>query len=397
MKNYYLPFQVGLGFAALAQQYFNNSGSSTVTVQKKKKKRNMTNGTEWRRSRRTTRLQKASFRKKLYGASQTLIDRYQGLTNFDTNSGYSALCYRKQYVDPSLQPCVLPIHVFDLTTWGNSNAVVGQILGWENTTSSTSNIYRAPKYAQPADGEKPVSPGAAVVNFVTEKGEVTAVNPPSHACLDWVDLRFNLYGARKRDTYFRIQIVRFKDEFADLFQAGASNGSVKELLTELERPLIYNNLQAGQWHEVQSRMQVIRSFYYKVPAKTADDLNTATGNIQEAKIFMKVNKACNYMWDKGNENFKHDTVEQGRDFETEGNLLNDTHRLRPQSRLYLLVSAFCPKLRTPDTAGWFQYSDHEADMGTDVHPVGFAVDIDYEPSYDFLFRRKWTLPSPVYM
>lgn len=386
MKDYYFYGKAGLGLATLASQYFNRSRTVTLTVPKKKKKMSTMVGHEWTRSKRSTRLQRRSMKKKLYGTTQSVIDRFQGLTNFDVNSGYSALCYRKQTVTAGHECCVLPIHIFDVTQWGgNQGTPCSCMLGWEDVSNDDSDLYRVIKYGQHPNGST-----AGTDNFFITKGNVLGV--PAHACLDWLDLRFNLYGARKRDTLFRIQLVRFKDEFADLFQAAVSNGSAKELLTELERPLIYNNLQTGQWHEVQSRMQVIRTYTYKVPAKTADDLNNNCGNIKEVKLFVRMNKACNFDYDRGLDNFTHDDIEDGKQYESD--TAGTNVRLRPQSRVYVIVSAFCPHLRTPDSAAYFQYSDHEA-PNYPAPGTGFAVEVNDEPSYDYLFRRKWTTNSSV--
>lgn len=394
MKNYYPAYKFGFGLAALASQYFNRTRTVTETRRKRKRQPRMSGTTEWTRSKRTTRLQKKSIRKKLYGTTQTIIDRFQGLTNFDTNSGFYALCYRKCASETEFPQVMLPIHLWDVTQWGQQQGMpCGCSLGWAQRSNDDSNILRLQHY-----GQNPGNDQVGTDNFWVTKGQNIYGTVPPHACLDWLDIRLNLYGARVRDTLFRVQLVRFKDEFADLFQAAPDNGSAKELLTELERPLIYNNLQVGQWHEVQSRMQVIRSYTYKVPAKKADDLNTSCGNIKEVKLFVRMNKACNYDYDRGLNNFKHENINQGAEYETDQNGTN--HRCRPQSRVYLMISAFCPHLRTPGDAtnfGYWQFSNHEAGYAAPPPEPGqgFGVDIDHEPTYDMLLRRKFTTMSYV--
>lgn len=331
-------------------------------------------GNELYKWKRTSRIQRPTLKKFLYPTTITRQDRFQGLTNFDTDGGYSRLSYLKADTDDPKR--YLPIAIFDLTSFTNMNQAppVAYHLGWASGTGGADYI-RGPITGQ-TGGSTLSTPTWTTTDgdgFATEMKKVY---------LKWIDIRLNFYGARKRTTQFEAQIVQFKNDYANLHMGPLDNSAAKNLLAYMERPLLFNNLQVAT--APAEKLRVLKKFKWTVGPTTSIDLNTTTGKIQEAKIFLKMNKALNLDYAVGN-NYDHNNVGDGADFQVDNNYLQPN--VRPQSRTYLILKAFCPALTSVPAVPYWERSLVEGALQTP--PGGTALNNADEPSFDFLIRRKY--------
>lgn len=337
---------------------------------------------ELSRSRRRARMYRYSRKKDLYTLSNPTVDRFQGLTSFDTDGGYHRL---SQYQN------MLPIHIFDVTSFNNGNGFPGvaKALGWaqELANGDTTSLNLPGQ-----DYLNSTNLGIDSLNWQHEYGKATDANNgwARRVNLKWLDLRFNLYGARNRDTRFKIQLVSFPEDHASLWTAANSAAQKKALLAALERPLLYNNLNLGD-RNVLKWMKIHKSYTYDVPAMTSVDLNTVTGRIKEARIFIKVNKVMSLMWSLDGIHESHVLPEDGAEWRPQGihQYQYQNHPIGP-SRLFIVVSAFSPVKYSPppeQDGGYYTPAAARTWAGS----PGTPLNNNDEPSYDFIIRRKYQL------
>ncbi|AJD07534.1 putative capsid protein [Sewage-associated circular DNA virus-21] len=336
-------------------------------------------GNELYQWKRTARIQRPTLKKFLYPTTISRQDRFQGLTNFDTNGGYARLSYHTSIGEND--PRWLPMAIFDLTSFNNDGAVppysnVGYKLGWQNSGFGA-DYARSSIRGQVPDGD--ATTNTWTITSGTDNG---IYNNISKVYLKWIDIRLNLYGARKRTTKFEAQLVQFSNDFGNLHMGPLDNPAGKNNISYMERPLLFNNLQIST-HKPE-KMRVLKKWKWTVGPTTSIDLNTTTGKIQEAKIFLKMNKAINLDYSVGN-NAVHVDVGDGADYDVD---TTTRHRdPKPPSRVYLLLKAFCPALTSlPSAALW----DKTLAEGSISNPFGgTALNNADEPSFDFMIRRKY--------
>lgn len=337
-----------------------------------------------RRSKRYIRYQPYSLKKHLYPAALPVEDRFQGLTNFDTNNGYKRISFSGQ---TNSVPW-LPIHIFDLTSFqeGANVPVVGRAMAWTNRTT-TADLAPVDIFGQAADG----GPNANLKTWTVTDTPTSAIAATPRVFLKWVKLSFNLYGARKRTTQFKLHIVRFK-QYTSNFFINSNTREAKELVQYLERPLIFNNLQVGET-ECRKKMHIIKTYSWTVQPQTADSLNTTTGNIVEANVFLRMNKCLNLHWPDEGTHEAHAVptgeANDGIDYETR----TATLKTGPNygSRVYAILTAFSPEYKDLGTAANGNLTPSEAYAATGSG--GIAIDAAVEPSYDFLIRRGYTVEA----
>jgi len=348
------------------------SRSATRTRYKRKRSNSKYAGNELNKSRRKVTMGRLTVKKQLYAARKTKIERCQGLTQFDTNSGYNRISYAKVG-----ELMMLPIHAFDLTSFNQSQdgvpirPTIGKRFGWTNDTS-LADVNRIDLYGTNNAGSQ------ATTYWHPEDGVIEAFEQ-TKIMTEWFDIRLNLYGARKRTTTFTVSLVQCVDDFSNLMASAGSNGELKSLIQYMERPLLFSNLQTGLT-DISKKLKVLKRWNYVVAPTTTIDLNTTTGKIQEVKIFMKHNQVFNLDWKKAATILPHQ-VGDGIDF----NYDMDDAQLHPinKKRVYLVITAFCPELTTIAN-GDFETPTAAAFFGR----AGTPVDASIEPSYDFLIRRK---------
>jgi len=349
--------------------------SETRTKYKKRRTATVYAGNELNKSRRKISMGRKTVKKQLYCASKYLIQRCQGLTQFDTNSGFNRL---SQTYKPGESPLWLPIHVFDLTSYDNiinggyTRATFGNRYGWADSSSSAL-VQRSQLQGSAPDGN-------TAQPFWEDEDGSAVTEPMTKVMSEWFDIRFNLYGARKRTTTFTISMVQCPDDFSNLFSGAAGNGELKQLLQYIERPLLFNNLQTGL-SDVAKKLKVIKRWSYVVAPTTTIDLNTTTGKIQEVKLFVKHNQVYNLDWKNSTAILPHVLAEDGMDFNQDLGGVRQ-HPIN-KKRTFLMVTAFCPE--TTPTAGGFETPAAAALIDGSA---GTPIVANVEPSYDFLIRRK---------
>lgn len=336
------------------------------------------------RSRKYLKYQPYRLNKHLYPATANVEDRFQGLTNFDTNSGYRRNSYWYQ-TGGNYQ--WLPITIMDLTSFqaGATLPPVMRTMGWADRTAN------AVLATNDVVGQSPSGAASSgSVSWQVTDAATSSIGAVPRVFLKWVKLSFNLYGARNRTTTFRLQIVRFKQQNQN-FWINQTTNEARELVQYLERPLIFNNLQKGTT-EVSKKLHIIKSYQWTVDPMTNDSLNTTTGNIKEAHVFLRMNKCLNLHWvDEGtHEEHKVPAGENndGIDYEVR----SAAHKTGPNygSRVYAILTAFSPVIKELPATGTDPFltpSEAYAKSGTG----GTAIDATIEPSFDFLIRRGYCI------
>lgn len=310
---------------------------------------------------------------KLMQAGMTDITfRFQGITNFDTNVGWFALANRSR---ADIVPIAIPMHIYDLTSIPNiaSDVSPGNYFTWSSNSSGAVCDRYTLADQNPDGSTNPSGYWIVEKSSGVRSGTTTTPLHVSKACHEWSDIRMNLYGARKRGTTFYIDIVRFKEDFSNLFSASVSNKEYNDLVRTLQAPLVYSNLQSHNGRNLRN-VQFVKRFKFYVPGGSADDLDTI-GKVKEFRLFLKQGNVYNYEWQSldSEERMPH-AQEDGLDFTSNEGPQNFP---KHSSRLFMLVRAFSPE-RTVIPNGQ-DYSRYAADPLT-------------EPSYDIVLRNKWLLP-----
>lgn len=345
-------------------------GSATTTRFKRKRTAPVSAMQELTKSTKRVRIQKYSMARVVDTSVNHYVSRFQLLSNFDTNVGAEWISNREQ----SGGSIVMPMVIFDLgSQLQPSLALPGppalSIPYWL-TTSPTAplGVFHIP--GQNADGTT-----SGNVTFQQENSDAALPfrTNVTRGVLDWVSLRLNLYGQRKRTTKFVVTIFQITDDEVDPINGDSSNVDRKALFQYLERPFIFSNLQQD-WKGKRTGMKVIKEFTYNVAPMTSIDLNTTTGNIHEANIKVQINKKMDYMYTKANNPtaILGHTQLDGLDY-NDTTSVNSLHQSpMPKQNVFVAVRAFAP-IRTYYEEGGPQAND--------------------SPSFDVIVRRGFTFPT----
>jgi len=292
--------------------------------------------------------------------------RYQGITNFDTNVGFHALCNRQDAAGNVINP----VHIYDLTRFPNtttSTSTAGYSFYWTSLLAGAALTKIALRGQEPS--------GSTIANGEWQFEKVGSGDfraPYANTLLhDWVDIRLNLYGARKRGTTFYVQLVSFNDEYMNPLYSNTGNRQVVDWMRTMERSLIYSNLQSYNIPSVNRGMRVIKTYKVYVPGGSADDLDTI-GKVKELRIFHRIGKVRKMKWESETSDALPHAQEDGIDY-TLASGPSDYPAYKDQ--LFLIVRAFAPERRTVSPAG-----------------PETAADALSEPSYDIILRNKFTTP-----
>lgn len=301
------------------------------------------------------------------GMTKTIY-RFQGLTNFDTNTGYFPI--PNWSYSPGGQVNI-PVHVYDLTCVNNVSAADPAARFTWVSTAANSDLGRAA-----LTGQDPT--GALSTTWHSENSNRAVASFPNSRIMryDWTDVRINFYGPRKRTTRYDVFFVRIKDEFANPMIASLSNAALKDLMAYLERPCIFSNLQTYQTN-VGKKMQIVKKYSYFVNAGQTTDVDITVGKIKEARIFMRHDKVYKLDWrheGQGTDTLPHNQTD-GSDY-----VQDLTHHNNPWhgSRLLMIIRAFAPERRVGIT---------------DYAVGGGGSDANIDPSYDILIRNAVSFPS----
>lgn len=341
-----------------------------------------TNMNEFSRSRKYRKLGRYKLNKQLYPATTAVEDRFQGLTNFDVNAGYARL---SQYDQSGFPEKLLPIMMFDLTSFPSTTAPeVARTLGWTNTTT-TADINLTAVVGQTPTG------AAGTGNFYWQRtsGKGAPLGATPRVFLKWVKLSFNLYGARKRTTTFKLHIVQFPTLNRNMFENPTAK-EAKDILQYLERPLIFNNLQTDSSNTIR-KMKILSTYKWVVQPQQTTDLNTTTGKIKEANVFLRMNKCLNLDWTDDGVHEPHAVPSGENNDGIDYEVRDYAYKTGPNyaSRVYAILTAFSPENRSLPAVNSAYLTPSQA-FAFGGGAVGSAVDSAIEPSVDFLIRRGYT-------
>ncbi|AYP28772.1 MAG: putative capsid protein [Cressdnaviricota sp.] len=291
------------------------------------------------------------------------IERFENISNFDTNVG-SFYIDNQQTTAGAVN---LPMYIIDLGSLTQPvMATASPALyraGWTSLTK-TADLQLTSCAGTTADGT------STSANWQVELSDKATASSFDSAIINWVQLKLNLYGQRKRTTKFQITAFQVTQEEVDPVSGLVSNLDRKALFQYLERPYIFSNLQQDLGRK-KTGIKILKEWTYNVAAMTSIDLNTTTGNIHEACIDFKINKKMNYNQNSAANILDH-AQGDGIDFTVSdatavGGL---TQQPRPKQNVYVAIRAFAP-----------------------VRCVGDATSNSGDsPSMDIIIRRSLSLP-----
>lgn len=293
--------------------------------------------------------------------------RVQGLTEYDTASGFYPIANR---IDAGGQH-ILPMHVWDLTCTPNTQAGgftypnAGHVC-YFGSTAANASAKTNPLNSQDATGA--TVGGSAWQDENSSIGGAGSVVPPGRKSLHhYSHVKMNLYGVRQRATRYVVQLVMVKQEYGDFLEAADTNVEKRKIWDYLMRPFIYNNLNSGD-PQVSSDIKILKTYETWINPISTDEYGgqTATPHIQTLNWFIRHERVRVYDWKRG------DNPDNGQNagFDLEDG--ETTGRVDPKRRVYLLIRALSPSRRV-------------ADVTTAVDPIT-------EPSYDIVIRNKFSNP-----
>lgn len=366
------PPRVGITIGPSTKQKLNTKrplGSRTIT-QNKRRRITMSGASDmtvsrnkWRyRHKRMSRA--AKLRNKLRHQMEPNFLRFQGLTQYDTNTGYYPLVYHYNSVTAR---AALPIHIYNLSALNNTSASVnspngGYELGWAGL-NTTSALSRRALVSQNPNGS------ATSALFYSEH-TISGTSNVSSCWHDWCSVKFNFYGPRKRTTKFTVMFVQFKNELADPYE-NADSPEAQQFIQCLERPLIYSNLQVDAQNRLRKYCKVLKRYTYTVSCGQTTDIDTTVGKVHEANIFFRANRHYDLRYKADTTSHLAHSLNDGIDYENEDPVYNMP---KPSKRIYMIVMAFQP----------------ERSSGTADISDGTTVDPSFQASYDMLIRNKFT-------
>lgn len=336
-------------------------------------------GNELSRSKRTfgryPRMTAKRQRKLLGLTTSQQVMRFQGVTNFDTNVGYFPLANRTN-TDTSVR--FMPVHIYNLTDFalGGIIPMAGLQMYWDNTSGTAQALGRY------LNGQNSTGlPNNNGEYWLTRIGR--APDNPERVMHDWVSVKLNLYGARKRGTTFYIEFVRFKDHNASLWVAGGSNALKMDMLDNLTGNLVYSNLMSRA-PEARKNLQVVKRYKYYVPGGSADDLDTI-GKVKEVRIFIRQGRIYNLNF-RDREGQGH-AQQDGDDYDVSN--IVDTHPV-DRARMYMIIRAFSPEERANSVTGWAT-TGRPGDLNW--ADITTAADPMTEPSYDIILENAYSFDN----
>lgn len=346
------------GAAIVSGSYASGSNTSSSAAGKMAKRRrfgpsnkkrqlvHMDGGNELTRSKRQLTMHKYKLSKLVNMQFNQIKETFRGVTNFDTNVGYFP-CYN--YIADNGTGWY-PMVVFNLTQkcppsdtsfernvalrYGFSATAKNTPLETGALAGQTANGTGSTQFWQPFYSETAIESGQGTNN-------VQAFNKLH---LDYISARFNLYGARNRDTRWTISLVSPIEEEQDFIAINTDkdNSESKLMLQELTRQYIWSNLQQDTVKGSKRYLKVLKEWEYKIPASNTTDI-APVGKIHEANIFMKLNRVIDYAWTNNVLQVQDRAAIDGPDWAVMSTTLTANQKLpKPNLRLYLVVRAFAP-------------------------------------------------------
>lgn len=313
------------------------------------------------------------------------LERFQGITNFDTNTGYFTIANR---LDTTTGVVTQPLHVYNLTIFKNSAAstpTFGTAYGWTSTTGSADPV-RQTLLGQSNDGIGTTS------TLQSEKATLTSGAQAHHVYHDWSHIKLNLYGARSRPTWFKVSFVQVKNELCNFAVASTANERFGELINALTGNMTYSNLQARDTKAL-GYLKVLRSFRYMIEPERSIDLNTNCGKIKECNLFYRHGRVLDLRphEERADLNQLAHAQADGIDYELNASALNTC---ADAAQVFMIIQAWSPSRSEQTTAAWTAQGTNYAPMLPNVwtakaDPNAAGQDV---PSYDMVFRQKYSMP-----
>jgi len=323
---------------------------STTTVKRRRQSAPVRAVTSLSKSNRMVYMQKYKLSRVVHATVNHSVERFQNISNYDTDVG---AIWVANSANPQPSIVVMPMILLDCGSvqqdpLGGIIPPAAYQCQW-SSGDNTASINLAPISGQTSNG--------AGLSFGFEKennNDPLQLQTNSNPCcvLDWISLRCNLYGQRNRTTKFVITVFSVTQDEVDPVTASAGHLDKKALFQYLERPFIYSNLQQDN-KKKRTGIKVIKEFTYNVDPVTTIDLNTTTGNIHEANIYVKVNKKLEYSYVKNDSQMIGHLHEQGANWTVTDGTASIHNAPKPKQNVYVAIRAFAPKRTTFDgrTAG----------------------------------------------
>lgn len=300
--------------------------------------------------------------------------RVQGLSQFDTTSGFIPIANRTNTAGERW----LPVHFWDVTSQPN---LVNSVHTFPNSgfglnlasAAADSAVTLQTLNTQDASGGTLLGDSRWQIENISAN-DGTEISPKRKCFHDYTHVKLNLYGVRNRSTRYLVELVMVTNELADFEWAAGTNIEKKKLVDYLARPFIYNNLNAGDMQS-KAHIKILRTFDTTIAPITTDEVGGANAvpHMQTVNWFIRHNRTRRYDWARGPtpSTFSDAAFDQ----ETAGPVLST--RVKPNQRVYLLIRAMSPSQRNIAGATW----------------QSTAPDPATEPSYDFMIRNKFTIPT----
>lgn len=295
--------------------------------------------------------------------------RVQGVSQFDTSTGFYALANRTAAAPFDN---ILPMHIWDLTStinyqWGTVQKADAGFFCTKNANSA--NCF--PLNAQdPQGGVPPIATPNSQWYVENNSGGMDDL-PKRKVMHEWTSIKLNLYGVRKRATKFVCQLVMVTREAADFIDAASTSTEKLKLMDYLVRPFMYSNLNSGD-PQSKSLYKVLKSYETTLSPITSDEYagTTSVPHIQTLNWFVKHNRVRHYDWKRTMPTPNLNSA--GYDAQAPPWI---STRTAPTTRVYLVLRALSPEARAVDNPNL-----------RDPDPIS-------EPSYDIVIRNKFVCPT----
>lgn len=339
--------------------------------------------TAWGRYPKDTRKRR---RRLLTLTTSQQVLRFQGVTNFDTNVGAFVLGNREvTSASPDSAWLSIPLHIYNLSEFaykGTDGVVVPpracKAFYW-NGLSATQYPYHHYLTGQGPNGDTGTN------TFTCTRKPISTLMPP-RIMHDWLNIKLNLYGARKRGTTFYIEFVKFKEQNSNLWSAADTSYSRKDGLEYLTTSLTYSNLMS-RCPEYRKYLDVVKRYKYYIPGGSKNDMDEI-GKVREVKMFIRQGRVYDTQV-HADTDLPH-VDGDGVDYET-----TDTNYTHPvdRARLFMIIRAFAPE-RVKKTLTEWNSAPKPAFVPADGKQFLTAyADPLVEPSYDIVLENAYSFDN----
>jgi len=320
-----------------------------------------------------------------------VVERFQHVTNLSSGAG----AYSLNWDDSAATQNNLPVYLFDLTCVKNrtgDNVTISDPRPFTRLYRNKTNVAQqvGAYYTVPVAGRNYDDSGNYEYWYPERQPNILSSIATEKALIEWLDLRFVLYGARKTPSWIRLSIVQFMDE-EQTPGAYADNPNVPFVesgrITDPADPA-YNKWQTS-WQgavdnltgstittrdlkEQKLNLRVKQTKLYKFnPTMTTE--SDISGHQVSVKMRYNMNKVCTYLEDPRSHAQLVTAEETNPNEWPVYDAAMYTAHPAPKGREFLMITGYCAR---PVSA-----------YGTGT-PT--PIDADFAPSFDMLIRRKRT-------